>query len=144
MVTAAGRKLRNDQESKGVDVDLIGGAAALLIAGSGWYTDLLWFQACYEGVWRSILTGEVRLPGLAALFMFLNLSFSGGDGTGPRSTGAACRRYHYRSSPSVRLISIILGFCIPPLRTELEAVLGFGMPAFNRPPSLAGTQTLRV
>ena len=63
---------------------LIGGAAMLLVAGSGWYTDLLWFHALgYGGVfWRSILyQAGVRLAvGLAfALFMFANLSFARGE-----------------------------------------------------------------
>ena len=118
------------------------------LCGSGWYTDLLWFQALgYEGVfWRSILyRAGVRLAvGLAfALFMFLNLSFA------RREMEQALGRLGDRlprfiTTRSITnlfvLISIILGFLYSTsLGRNWEAVLGFWhAQAFNRVDPLFG------
>ena len=127
---------------------LIGGAAMLLVAGSGWYTDLLWFHALgYGGVfWRSILyQAGVRLAvGLAfALFMFANLSFARGE------MEQALGRLGERVPPFVTsrsitslfvLISVILGFLYSTaLGQNWEAVMGFlNAQAFNRTDPLYG------
>lgn len=113
---------------------LVGGAAVLLVGGSGFYTDLLWFQALgYEGVfWRNILyRAGVRLAvGLAfASFMFVNLLFARREMEQAlgRLGDRVPRFITSRSITSLFVLgSIILGFLYSTtLGQNWEVVMGF-------------------